>query len=437
MSIASRTFKINQFTIQSLDGNRTIDISNSLISFDYYENLLSPCVTAKALIVNTTSLFTTLPIRGGEKVSLSFSTAFGEFELDREFSLYVHKLSMMSTESLKESFVLDLISREGITNEVSRCQKRYEGNVRDKVISILNEDLVTTKFKSSNIEKTKNSISFLGNNRKPLTTLVWLCPKSISVLPSNTGVKGEGENAEARGTAGFIFYENKEGFNFKSVDSLVSATRLEIGSADLKNVPVYSSSPVIEANEVENEFRILNHTFVNSFDLVRKLRVGTYANKTYFYDLYENKFDVYLYKLKDQIVNKLGTEDTIAISKELGESPSRILSRISDRGALRKDGSVGPKELSGADMSMAYSRYNLLFTQSINIHVPCNINLKAGDVIRCEFPDISSNKEQGEVDRQRSGIYLIKELCHRFDKDDMITSIGLVRDSYGLYGKKT
>jgi hypothetical protein len=437
MSVVLRNFKINELIIQSLDGTNTIDISNSLITFDYYEDILSPCVTAKALIANTSSLFNTLPIRGGEKLSLSFSTGFGEFLLDREFSLYVHKVSMMSTENLKEAFVLDLISREGLANETTRCEKRYEGNVRDLAISILKNELVTTKFKQENIEKTKNSISFLGNNRKPFTTLTWLCPKSISVLASNTGLKGEGENAEARGTSGFIFYENRDGFNFKSVDSLVSQTRLDIGSADIKSIPVYSSSPIIETNQIENEFRILNHTFMKNVDLVRKLRVGTYVNKTYFYDLYENKFDVYKYKLKDQIVNKLGTEDKIALSEEFGNSPTRIMSRISDRGALRIDGSVGPKELSGADMAMAYSRYNLLFNQAINIHIPCNINLKAGDIIKCEFPDLNSNKEKGEVDSQRSGIYLIKELCHRFDGTNMVTSIGLVRDSYGLYGKKT
>ena len=161
-----------------------------------------------------------------------------------------------------------------------------------------------------------------------------------------------------------------------------------------------------------------------------------YANKTYFYDLYTNSLDVFKYTLKDQVKNKLGASESIAVSDEFGDSISRIMVKVADRGSLNPNGSVGDKMTSGADMAMAYSRYNLLFSQALNMNVPLNINLKCGDIIYAQFPKMEP-ANTGEVDPEQSGFYLIKELRHHFDPTNkMLTSIRLVRDSYGLYGPK-
>ena len=74
-------------------------------------------------------------------------------------------------------------------------------------------------------------------------------------------------------------------------------------------------------------------------------------------------------------------------------------------------------------------RYNLLFTQVLDIQVPVNTNLEAGDVVKCNFPKSSSNAK--EFDPDMSGLYMIKELCHHFDADRSVTSMKLIRDTYG------
>jgi hypothetical protein len=66
--------------------------------------------------------------------------------------------------------------------------------------------------------------------------------------------------------------------------------------------------------------------------------------------------------------------------------------------------------------------------------VPCNTDLRAGDVITCEFPKISSGDSE-ELDSDTSGKYIIKELCHHFDPRNSYTSMKLVRDTFGFYGK--
>jgi hypothetical protein len=425
MAASVGAFKPNYFTIQTLDGKTTVDVTNSCLFFDYFEDILSPCVTAIAQLINSSSLFNILPIRGGEKVTISVDTAFGEFVLD---DLYVYKVSNLDAQHSNEMFTLNLVSREGLTNETSRCETIYRGNLQTTVTKILKDDLKTKKYKSENIEGTSNDYSFIGNNRKPFHVLTWLGPKAVPANGQNSGTAGE----EARGTAGFLFYENKDGFNFRSIDSLVSSTKIQTNSADKENIPYYLFTQVIEENQTKTNFNILNYNYEKNIDLMKALRVGMYVNKTYFYDLYSNTLDIYKYKVKDQVKSKLGGAESIAVSDEFGDSISRIMVRTSDRGGLKPDGSLSDKLRSGADMAMSYSRYNLLFTQALNMVVPCNVNLKVGGIIHAEFPRIDRSTNMTS-DEEQSGYYLVKELRHHFEGGQMVTSLRLIRDSYGLY----
>jgi hypothetical protein len=439
MSLAANSVQANAFAIQSLDGKTTIDLagSSSILFVDYFEDILSPCITMMLQVTNSTSLINLLPIRGGEKVSLSITTAFGDLTFDGDNALYVFKVSDIIADSTSEQFVLHLVSRETITNETTRCVKRYDGKINESVKRILKEVLKTTKFKEENIQEVANTYSFIGNLKKPFNILTWLCPKSLPAQHSNKTAEVKGIHAKTTGVSGFLFYENREGFNFKSIDSLVSRTNS--GTTDRKNIPTYTYTQVIESNTVANEFKILNYEIQKNSDLIKSLRVGMYSNYTYFYNIYTNDFSAYKYTLKDEIkkANKLGTNSDIAVSEELGDSMSRILFRTSDVGIMDNDFTSDTFDESQqrdiADMAKSASRYNILFTQSLNMVVPCNVQLKVGDIIYAEFPRIERGNNK-RVDNEQSGLYLIKELRHHMEPGTVVTSLRLIRDSYGLYG---
>jgi hypothetical protein len=259
-----------------------------------------------------------------------------------------------------------------------------------------------------------------------------LGPKSISAY-SKSGNSGK----EAKGTSGFLFYENIDGFNFRSIDSLVSNTQIQNSSSDKENIFKYTFDGIgaIQANDLSNNFKILNYNYEKNIDLMKSLRVGMYVNKTYFYDMYNQELKIYKYSLKEELKNatKLGANESIAASEQFGNSITRIMTRASDHGILDSKGTFAESGRDNADMSKSFSRYNLLFTQALNINIPCNVKLKAGDIIYAQFPQMES-AQTGEVDKEQSGNYLIKELRHHFSPNEMLTSLRLVRDSYGLYG---
>ena len=44
--------------------------------------------------------------------------------------------------------------------------------------------------------------------------------------------------------------------------------------------------------------------------------------------------------------------------------------------------------------------------------------------------------EGSTYDRKQSGYYLIKELCHAFDTEQSVTSMTVIRDTFGEFGKE-
>ena len=434
MSNRLTALKYNFVEIQGSSGaKKKIDLTGSVLFCDYFEDILSPCIMMTLQIASDYSIYNGLPIRGGERVELDIETGTGNFKLTGTKAMYVYKVSSIITDGSKEFFTLHLCSREGLTNETSRVQKKYQKKpINEHVESILKDVLKTNKFKSQNIERTSNSYSFIGTLKKPFHVLTWLGPKSI---PS-TSSSGKSGN-QSKGVAGFLFYETIDGFNFRSIDTLVSKTQSQVSSTSKESIPQYKYDPgVQEANVTSNNFNIINYGFEKNIDLMKSLRVGMYANITYFYDLYKNQVDGITYNLSNEVKSKLGGSKIPKPNPEVFENkPSRILFRTSDVGMLDSEGSTEDSGRDNADMAKSFSRYNLLFTQALNMIVPMNINLKAGTIIYAQFAKVDAS-QSGEVDEQQSGNYLIKEVRHHFEDNQMVSSLKLIRDSYGLSGAK-
>jgi hypothetical protein len=81
-------------------------------------------------------------------------------------------------------------------------------------------------------------------------------------------------------------------------------------------------------------------------------------------------------------------------------------------------------------MVQSIMRYNQLFTIKINIMIPGDFSLKAGDLIHCEFPLLTTDTNK-EVNPESGGIYMIASLCHRITPENTYTSLSLVRDTKG------
>lgn len=442
MSIKRSEFE--QLTLESNDQSRTIDISNGVLTIDYYEDIFSPIITARIKVANTgstvknekfgenQSIYNGLPLRGGERVAMkiagnSTSNPGLNFSTSSKDYLYVSSITDVISESNRESFTLNLVSREAITNETVRVPIKFkpESKISESVRKILTDYLKADKI--GTIDETSNKYGFIGNMRKPFTILIWLASKGV---PASSG----------DASAGFFFYQTVDGFQFRSIDSLIAQPK--------KQTYVYSPTTVNYDNEgkkQENDFKILNYLTTKNQNLIEKLRLGTYASHRMFFDPLNFKFSDYdkgKFTLKDYVKNmNMGGEDlklpkiSSSSNQSLGESPSRMITAILDRGTMDKDVSTDLNSNPDLYQSQALMRYNILFTQTVNVMIPSNTNLRAGDLIECLFPR-NTESDTKDHDPEQSGLYMIKELCHHFDAENSYTSLKLIRDTYGLKENK-
>ena len=128
--------------LESNDKQRTVDLKLGAVSIDYYEDIFSPTITAKIRVINTgdsikgektdklQSIYNGLPLRGGERVRMKvLDRGDGKKGLDFASNsskyLFVSSITDVISESQTESFLLNLVSREAITNETTRVARKY------------------------------------------------------------------------------------------------------------------------------------------------------------------------------------------------------------------------------------------------------------------------------------------------------------------------
>ena len=432
-----------KFIIESADQSRTVDISSGVIAFTYFENIFSPYLTARVIVTNTggsikgkdgklQSIYNGLPLRGGERVLIkvaSNSSSNNGLDFSKKPSdyFYVASVTNVLIDEGTETFTLNLVSREAITNETVRVGKKFPTSqkISDSVKDILKNYLKVDKI--DGVEETQNPYGFIGNMKKPFTILTWLASKSVS---------GESKSSEDS-SAGYVFYETKKGFSFKSIDSLMEQKPYK---------KTFKFTPgVISSNDSKKDFKILRYNIDRNQDLIGKLERGAYSSYRFYINPVSFKPVISVFKSDDYVgkTSNLGDKE-VSLPKidknsdrTLGDLPTRIFVGMLDVGTVEKDASnkgwnnsvernADPAKIHAQSMM----RYNQIFTQVVEIQIPLNTNLNAGSVVRCEFPQLATTKRK-ETDPETSGLYMIKELAHYFDGKGSYSKLKLVRDTYG------
>ena len=444
MSAISKSI-YEKFIIESADGTRNVDISAGVIAFTYFENIFSPTITARAIVVNTgntvkgedgtmQTVYNGLPIRGGERVLIKIAGNSNVNKDGLDFSdrpsryFHVGSVSNVMIDEGTETFTLNLVSRETITNETVRVGKKFPTSqkISDSVKNILKDYIKTEK--EITVDTTQNPYGFIGNMKKPFSIITWLASKSVP-----------GKGSAKDSSAGFLFYETVNGFNFRSIDNLIDEDPFR------KN---YIFTPgIVNTEDANRDFKILRYSINRNQDLIAKLERGAFSSQRYYINPVSFKPSISVFKSSDYLkksgMSKLGAKpiDLPRIDDKsdttLGDLPTRIFVGMLDVGTVEEDASdegwnsssklnADPAKIHAQSMM----RYNQLFTQVLEITIPLNSSLTAGNIIRCEFPQTSDAKRK-EPDPETSGLYMIKELAHYFDGKGSYSKLKLVRDSFG------
>ena len=132
------------------------------------------------------------------------------------------------------------------------------------------------------------------------------------------------------------------------------------------------------------------------------------------------------------------------MAKEFTESPTRFMSHILDIGVNPKG--TGDQQIENwkdeegegnfkveDTQVQSIMRYNQLFTVKIQVTIPGDFDIRAGDLVECDFPELK-NGNPDQTNDESGGIYMVARRLHRMTPNSCLTSLGLVRDSFGKRG---
>ena len=423
MQSYNKSHQILEATLVSADdtdskGNPiSADLRQFIGDIDYYESIFEPVLYMTFPVINSIGIFSKFKIHGGERVFLKIKHASGSLDTTQDLEMYVYKVSNIVQQNNKESFTLHLISREMFTNETTFLYRKYKGKISETVKSILSKELKTTRI--GKIDPTSNVYDFMGNYKKPFQTLIWLSAKSISTV----------DNKKTSGSAGFLFYQNRDGYHFRAIDELFHQLK------NTKNYFTYYQSHVSQFADADANFKLVSDPiFDQTVEMIEDLQLGKHASLNLFYDIVTRQPQFHKYTLEQSLPSlsgrTAGTLDKHKFPGAVGNVPSRVILKVIDAGTLSDKGDLKTAQDQPYYQSQSIMRYNLLFEQTLNITVPCNLQLKCGDVIKLMLPD-TSNPKYSKNDLNASGFYLIKNLRHLFISGKERTALTLVRDSFG------
>ena len=407
---------IRDLTILGKEGEiaKLGDNITTVLSVDYYESIFEPTFQFEIVLVSNEDALSDLKLRGTERVNVEIEHQSGTLEFDN-----LVLTSFVQNESLSTSniFTIRLDPTTVIENEKNRLTQKYDNTIK---ASTHVENILKTNLKidedDMEVEETANNDGFFGNYWRPFKGLYWLARRALSAsMPEDGG---------GTDRVGFLFWQTKSKYKFKSIDTMISDGKKE-------DVFQYIQNDVI--SDVPN-FDIYNPSFEYDQDIIDQMKNSMYGENRSYFNLHT------LQVTKQQPFSKsnakqahLGDEELVEVDDDINENPTRVTRVAITDFTQRTDGTIDSGEGDYHPhkvISQSRMRYETLLSRSLRITVPCNIQLEAGDVI-----SVKLIKTMAGNDEWLSGFYLIKDLRHTVHFRDngvqCYTYLRLVRDTPG------
>ena len=419
-SLWSTGHTLKKFDIIPAGGGQPTNLMGQVAGIKYYEDVIDSSIHVEIFCYDTYGFLNEMPIRSGMTVHLAVEhpSQKEQFRWDGSTEpLVITNISSNTSDTKRELFALTLATKHSVTNHTTRVWEKYTGKISSIVSKILEDKLEITD--RMDVHTTKNETEFTGNYRRPLFMISKLCPKSIPV--SSDGDKS------TRGSSGYLFFETQDGYNFHSIDKIFEDAQ---GANNVRYISPSDKSTL----DVRNNFYFASPPrWVESHDLLKKLRTGAYKAANYYYNIQTRQPIFSEYSLTESLRKYLKlSNDEENVPAEYSEFYSRMTFGILDNATMTPpvEGQDAETPQDQANFqAQSSARYSALFSQMLNISVPMNLSLRAGQVIFCEFPKLNIEKETRKGVNPASGLYMIARLAHEFG-DKSYTGLTLVRDSF-------
>ena len=403
-------FSINKLLFTTTAGS--IDLKKLIVELSYYEDMFSFVTSGHLTILDGQGFIEILQLAGNEYLEIDYSKTVGGPSNKNTFRVYKIGNRLPTANPSINIYTLYFCSEELLLSEQTKVTKSYVGTkISDIISNILSENLKISSSRINVIEETTGVYDFVVPRFKPFETISWL---STYARPKTGGTVG----------ADMLFFETKDGYNFRSIKSMFSKTPSITYKSQLKNLPVEDAQ--------EKIFTVLDYEFTKTQDVLQNISSGMLANKLISIDPLKRSYNVTTFNVNNSesdnnigtLKNRLGktqTESYDAVVKvATGNANQKNVPYIKER-----EGSVAQDIFIEAYVPNRTSEINLANYISAKITVPGNPLLVVGDTINFNLLSQrnTSNNTRKDLDVYYSGKYLITAVRHTIRADEKYQTI--------------
>ena len=436
-----------EYTLESVrlfaSSGNIIPLNGLTVSISLFENIFSPTMSGTITLLDANSIVSNLPIIGQEFLSFKIKTASitegGTSVIDftkNPFSVYKIDQRIEGTNS--ELITLHFASPEMLRNLRTRVSKSYTNTIDNIAIDVIQNSRYINSKKDLFIEETVGVRKIISPNSNPFTFIQKLSSEAIS---------------KNNGSPFFLFYENKEGFNFRSLDSLYAQPI----TAEYNTGEFYhqESSGTVVKNVLEEYSRPISHEMIAVNDTVKNVRGGLLASDLITYDIYSKKYErknfryfnnfndygrlgnspIYNTNFFDEFDNTVDnfTNANIHLHPTSKNNGSDAQHYVLDPTAKNIKSLYSPNGIENTLLPRQSKFVELNKGVSLNVKVHGSTNISVGQIIQFNKQTVGNANESGDFDPYYTGRYIISNLRHIFDlapKKEHSIVMSLVKDGY-------
>lgn len=408
------------------------DLKEMVIELSYHEDIFSFSTSGYITIRDGVGLIQAFQLSGKETLELRFDKSKNEYDDTPLQKFIVYKIGeRRPTGNMNSEFYkLYFCTHDMFFNEQIRVSKSYKGKkIHDIVDDILTQYLKTkTKIYT---QETTGVYDFIIPMLRPYEAISWLSNYARPNVAGKTGFVG----------ADMFLFQNRYGYTFNSLNALMSIS-------PYKNLYYQQNNLNQDVQSLQSENgSVLAFEIVRSFDSMKAVSSGAYANKIIAVDLLTKsqdtkKFDYSAYI--QSVPPENGSSNIPDIKNPMGESPNQaynsrvkvVLTNSGQKnvGYIKDKGidSVGQDVFMQETLSLRMAQVSLLNSTVIKVVVPGDANLTVGKTVDFKYYSISlsGSKDSRSLDPFYSGKYLITAARHIIQSQGVYqTVLELCKDS--------
>lgn len=386
-------FTLGKIELESNDGV-VIDLIPLFVELNIFESIFNNTMSGNVVINDGLGLYDSLSLSGGEKIHISFYTSGKPESILEQTFIVFSQNNITDYNTTSYLYTLNFVSPEEYTDKLSIVKESYSGTISD-ITEIIFKKLNSKK--NIKIENTKFLNDFIFPFWSPIKSINWLSKKAISTELNKTG---------------FLFFENREGFNFVSIQSLYqNNSDVEFFYSPNTELTInnYTNYKLNEPNFLlEKLDKGLLHSRINTYDILN--REISFNDKNYF-----NTFNK----------NKSLDLNSIPIPIEINDNTTNSIF------LLKNSNSTKNNDYKEEYLFNYNSITNQINNNSVTIQIPGNTDLTVGYTAKCKILK-SAHSDSIKYSNVNYNNMLISEIKHTIKEDMYYQTVTLTKDSYGI-----